>query len=70
MPDNVSASAPPPSAPATTIASFLDTNDDEDALSGGMSYPTLAPGDEEPEPRRRIVGGDFVTPGEIPWQVL
>lgn len=70
-----SASAPLPSAPATTTASFLVTNDDEDdeSLDGLLletSDTTTASGDEKPEPYRRIVGGDLVIPGEIPWQVL
>lgn len=75
MLDNVSASAPPPTAPATTTASFLLTSDDEDGRSWDNSLletpdTTTDPGAEEPEPHRRIVGGDLVIPGEIPWQVL
>lgn len=72
-PDNVSASPWPPSTPATTPATtpapFLlydDYGDDE----SGETNDTSLPGDEEPEPYRRIVGGDLVIPGEIPWQVL
>lgn len=78
--DNVSVSASPPSAPATTPTSFLVTNDkdeddddknnqSQDSLLLETSNTTLAPGEEEPEPYRRIVGGDLVIPGEIPWQV-
>lgn len=68
-PDNASASPWPPSAPAATPAPPLLYNDYADDESGETNDTTL-PGDEEPEPYRRIVGGDLVIPGEIPWQVL
>lgn len=71
--DNVSTSPWPPSTPATTPATtpapFLLYDDQEDDESGKTNDTTL-PGDEEPEIYRRIVGGDLVIPGEIPWQVL
>ncbi|XP_003970232.2 coagulation factor IXa [Takifugu rubripes] len=67
-PDNVSTSPWPPSTPATTPAPFLLYNISADDKSGETNDTTL-PGDEEPEPYRRIVGGDLVIPGEIPWQV-
>lgn len=75
VPVNVSLSAPSPSAPAATTASVLVTDDDEDDPSQDSfpqetSDPTTAPGDEEPKPFKRIVGGKLVIPGEIPWQVL
>lgn len=65
-PDNVSTSPWPPSTPATTPAPFPLYNEYE----SGETNDTTLPGDEEPEPYRRIVGGDLVIPGEIPWQVL
>lgn len=73
--DNISSSTPPPSAPTATTPSFLVTNDDEDDESKGTlpldTYDTTKdPRDEEPKPFKRIVGGDLVIPGEIPWQVL
>lgn len=73
--DNVSTSTWPPTAPAATAASFPLANDHADDESGEIlplptTNDTTVAGDEEPEPYRRIVGGDLVIPGEIPWQVL
>lgn len=59
-----------PSTPVATTTSFPATNDPAD-MESPTKPPQKADGDEVTEStRRRIVGGDVVVPGEIPWQVL
>ncbi|XP_070769721.1 coagulation factor IXa, partial [Enoplosus armatus] len=65
---------PPPSTPASTTASFPDRNNSVDNQSRKDLPPWVysdaeVPNEEPPRANKRIVGGEVVVPGEIPWQV-
>uniref|UniRef100_A0A669F625 Coagulation factor IX n=1 Tax=Oreochromis niloticus TaxID=8128 RepID=A0A669F625_ORENI len=55
----------PPSTPAPTTVSFMDTRNRRKKLPLWVYNATEAP----VRPYKRIVGGEVVLPGEIPWQV-
>lgn len=60
----------PPSTSATTTVSFMDTRNRRKKLPLWVYSDTEAPTEEPVTPYKRIVGGEVVLPGEIPWQVL
>lgn len=60
----------PPSTPAPTTVSFMDTRNRLKKLPLWVYSDTEAPTEEPITPYKHIVGGDLVLPGEIPWQVL
>lgn len=60
----------PPSTPAPTTVSFMDTRNRRKKLPLWVYSDTEAPTEEPVMPYKRIVGGEVVLPGEIPWQVL
>ncbi|XP_028315575.1 coagulation factor IXa isoform X2 [Gouania willdenowi] len=66
---NTSASTSTPTAPTTTTESLLSTNDSRVKLPTWMYSRSKLPHGRQAKPRRRIVGGEVVIPGEIPWQV-
>ncbi|XP_029970691.1 coagulation factor IXa [Salarias fasciatus] len=66
---NVSTTTSSPSTPASATESFLATNSTEQILPTWMYNYSEFPSEEPIRPYRRIVGGEVVIPGEIPWQV-
>lgn len=68
---NITTTTSPPSTPASTMTSFPATNDPVENRPR-KKLPLWVYSDDEvlqESPRKRIVGGDLVIPGEIPWQV-
>uniref|UniRef100_A0A672J0M5 Coagulation factor IX n=1 Tax=Salarias fasciatus TaxID=181472 RepID=A0A672J0M5_SALFA len=65
---NVSTTTSSPSTPASATESFLATNSTEQILPTWMYNYSEFPSEEPIRPYRRIVGGEVVIPGEIPWQ--
>ncbi|XP_073343183.1 coagulation factor IXa [Pagrus major] len=69
--ENTTSTTSPPSTPASTTASLPATSDptEDPSLKELPWWMQIDPSDDPPRAVRRIVGGEVVIPGEIPWQV-
>ena len=72
--ENTTSTTSPPSTPAGTTASLPATSEPT-KIHSRKKLPRwrhfdAGPAEEPPKALKRIVGGEVVIPGEIPWQVL
>lgn len=72
--ENATSTTSPPSTPAGTTASLPATSEPTTIRSRKKlpwwRHVGAGPTEEPPRALKRIVGGEVVIPGEIPWQVL
>lgn len=74
-PTSINTTTSPYSTPASTPGPFPATNDSvknqsRKKLPWWVFRDAEVPTEEPATPFKRIVGGEVVTPGEIPWQVV